>query len=67
MKVRTPTTAAVIHAQYQSEPVVLFTLETPLGEPNPEILLLEHEVSSKVLVEMAKSPRIRRLRRMGEG
>ena len=62
-----PTTAAAIHAQYQSEPVVLFTLEVPLGKPSPEIFLFEHEVSSKTLVEMAKSPRIRRLRRMAEG
>ncbi len=59
--------AAVIHAQYQSDPEMLFTLEVPLGKPSPDMFLLEHEVSSKVLVEMAKSPRIRRLRRMGEG
>jgi hypothetical protein len=66
MKVKTPTIAAVIHAQYQREPVVLFTLETPLGKPKPEIFWFEQEVSSRVLAEIAKSPRIRRLRRMGE-
>ncbi len=63
----TPTMAAVNHAQYQSEPEVLFTLEAPFGKPKPEMFLLEHELSNKVLAEITKSPRIRLLRRMGEG
>ena len=63
----TPTTPADSHAQYQSGPLVLLTLDAPFGNPRPEMFLLEQEVKSKVPAEIAKSPKIRRLRRMREG
>jgi hypothetical protein len=46
--VKTPTTAAAIHAPCQSGSVVSLTLETPLGNPIPEIFSVEQDVRSEI-------------------
>jgi hypothetical protein len=46
--VKTPTTAAAIQAPCQSGSVVSLTLETPLGNPMPEISSVEHDVKNEI-------------------
>ena len=48
MAVKTPTTAAAIQAPCHSGSVVSVTLETPFGNPIPDIFSVEQDVRNEI-------------------
>jgi hypothetical protein len=63
MRVKTPTTAAAIHAPCHKDSEMSLTLETPLGKPNPEISLELKEQPVKKAGARRAATRIRRFLR----